>query len=112
MCNCTGCEEYEIAKLDAQKDVPVVRILDQASLPTVKSGPHRTITVLLASAVAFILVVLAIFAVELLQQTRRQSDRESRSELASLAALSFPRTSRWYGRVKNRLHRQAISVDK
>jgi len=105
-------QEFEIAKLDAQKDVPVVRILDKASLPTAKSGPHRMITVLAVSAVVFVLVILAVIALELIQQIQHQSSKESRTELASLAAASFPRASRWYGHVKNRLNHQLISIDK
>lgn len=105
-------QEYEIARLDVQKDMPVVRILDQASLPTVKSGPHRTITVLGATAVTFVLVVMAIFGVDLIRQVRRQSDPESRKELSDLVASSFPRSQRFYRRVRSRMADRAISVDK
>ena len=105
-------QEYEIAKLDAQKDIPVVRILDRASLPTVKSGPHRTLTVLAASAVAFVLAVFAIFGADLVRQWRRNSNRQSQNELASLISTSFPRTRGVYNRVRGRLTREAISVDK
>lgn len=34
-------QQYEMAKLDVQKDVPIVSTLDQPSLPTDKSSPHR-----------------------------------------------------------------------
>lgn len=105
-------QEYEIARLDAQKDMPVVRILDQASLPTVKSGPHRTITVLGASAVAFMLAVIAIFGIDLVRQVRRQSNPESRRELSDLVAASFPRSRRLYERVRDRMADRVISVDK
>jgi uncharacterized protein involved in exopolysaccharide biosynthesis len=104
-------QEYEIAKLDAQKDVPVVRILDQASLPTVKSGPQRTFTVLGASAVAFMLIVIVIFGVDLAQQVRRQTSKEAQDELKGMVAESFPRARRLYERVRGRSDRQAISVD-
>ena len=105
-------QEYEIAKLDAQKDVPVVRILDRASLPTLKSGPHRTITVLAASAVAFVLAVLTIFGIDLIKQMGRESHQVSQRELNSLIASSFPRTRRVCARMHERFQRRAISVDK
>ena len=105
-------QEYEIARLDVQKDMPVVRILDKASLPTVKSGPQRTITVLGASAVTFILAVMFIFGVDLIQQMRRQTDPEARKELSDLMASSFPRGRRLYQRMSSRRVEQPISVDK
>ena len=48
-------EQYEMARLTAQKDVPIVRILDMPSLPTLKSSPRRTIIIILSGMVAFIL---------------------------------------------------------
>jgi uncharacterized protein involved in exopolysaccharide biosynthesis len=105
-------QEYEIAKLDAQKDVPVVRLLDQASLPTLKSGPHRTITVLAAASVTFVLAVLTVFGTDLVRQWRHSSNLQSQNELISLISTSFPRTRGVYNRVRGHLERQAISVDK
>ncbi|MEW5796971.1 MAG: Wzz/FepE/Etk N-terminal domain-containing protein [Candidatus Zixiibacteriota bacterium] len=105
-------QEYEIAKLDAQKDVPVVRILDTASLPTLKSGPHRTLTVLAVSTIAFVLVVLAIFGLEIARQISRGSSQDTQRELRNLLESSFPRSRRVYARVHERFRRQPISVDK
>ena len=45
-------EQYEMARLTAQKDVPIVRILDRPSLPTLKSSPRRTIIIILCGMVA------------------------------------------------------------
>jgi len=55
--------QYETVRLDVQKDIPVVRILDTPSLPVLKSEPMRTKTVLLAGIIACFLVIfmLAIF---------------------------------------------------
>jgi uncharacterized protein involved in exopolysaccharide biosynthesis len=105
-------QEFEAAKLDAQKDVPVVRILDYASLPTLKSGPHRTITVLATGAISFFLIVCGILGLDLMRQVARNSQSPAKQELAALAEASFPRSRQWYDRVKSRLHRQAISIDK
>jgi LPS O-antigen subunit length determinant protein (WzzB/FepE family) len=105
-------QEFEAAKLDAQKDVPVVRVLDLASLPTLKSGPHRTIAVLAAGAVSFFLVVCGIIGLDLVRQVARNSQSPAKEELAALTEASFPRSRQWYIRVKSRLHRQPISLDK
>ena len=105
-------QEFEAAKLDAQKDVPVVQILDHASLPTLKSGPHRTITVLATGAISFFLMVCGILGLDLIRQVARNSQSPAKQELTALAEASFPRSRKWYNRVKGRLHRQAISIDK
>ena len=36
-------EKYELARLEAVKDVPVVQVLDRGSAPTVKTSPRRSI---------------------------------------------------------------------
>jgi len=104
-------QESEAARLDAQKDVPVVRILDQASLPTVKSGPHRTVTVLGSAAMAFVLVLLAILGFDLTGQLLNSGDSSGRDRLRRQLAEAFPRTNRLYGAVRQRLTRETISVD-
>jgi len=104
-------QEFEAARLDAQKDVPVVRVLDQASLPTVKSGPHRTITVLLSAMISFLLVVVGIFVFDLAGQLLNSGNPEGRGEVRRQIAEAFPKTHRWYGSVKGRLKREPISVD-
>jgi uncharacterized protein involved in exopolysaccharide biosynthesis len=105
-------QEFEAAKIDAQKDVPVVRVLDYASLPALKSGPNRTITVLATGAVSFFLVVCGILGFDLVRQLARNSQSPAKQELAALAEASFPRSRQWYSRAKSRMNRQAISIDK
>lgn len=46
-------EQYEISRLDVQKEIPIVRTLDKPSLPTMKSSPRRLSTILLSGVVAF-----------------------------------------------------------
>ncbi|MCM2271731.1 MAG: hypothetical protein NDJ18_04140 [candidate division Zixibacteria bacterium] len=48
-------QEYEIAKLDAQKDVPIVRVLDSPSLPVEKSSPKRALIILTMGMLAALL---------------------------------------------------------
>lgn len=51
---------YEVARQDTQNDLPIVAVLDQSSLPTLKSGPFRTITVLLSGATTFFITVFVL----------------------------------------------------
>lgn len=55
-------KQYEMAKLEARKDVPIVRILDHPSLPTLKSSPHRMTSILLAGFLTFFLTVFGVIA--------------------------------------------------
>jgi len=57
-------ERYEGAKLDEQNDVPIVRILDEPTLPTLKSGPLRARTVILSGIVASFLVIILMIVVD------------------------------------------------
>ena len=85
-------QEREIAKLDAQKDVPIVRILDSPNLPTLKSSPHRTMIVLLAGAVAFMLAAMFVLASWALKDKRL--NRGSYQVLRRDIAEAFPRSVR------------------
>ena len=86
-------------------------MLDQASLPTVKSGPHRTVTVLMAVMVAFVLTVVGIFGFDLAGQLLKSGQSDSSDSLKREVAEAFPRTNRLVGVVRNRLKREPISVD-
>ncbi len=55
-------DQHEIARQETQNDLPIVAVLDQSSLPTVKSGPFRTITVLLFGTAAFFITVFVLLA--------------------------------------------------
>jgi uncharacterized protein involved in exopolysaccharide biosynthesis len=56
-------QQHEIAKFDAQKDIPIVQVLDAPSVPTVKSGPKRLVWVLFAGlATLFVMGSLILLA--------------------------------------------------
>lgn len=46
-------QEYEAAKFEAQKNTPIIRVLDEPSLPTRKSGPFRTLILLSLTLLTF-----------------------------------------------------------
>jgi uncharacterized protein involved in exopolysaccharide biosynthesis len=58
--------QYEGAKLDEAREGAVIQVVDPATPPDRKSGPHRSIIVLGATAVGFFLgVVLSLFQISL-----------------------------------------------
>ena len=104
-------KQYELAKLEAQKDVPIVRILDQPSLPTLKSGPFRTITVLSAVGVTLALVVLGIIVLDLVKQAIQGSNKSSYEQWTEDLHSTFPRTTKLWTEAREKFKRNAISVD-
>jgi len=87
-------QEYEVAKLDAQKDVPVVRILDQPTLPTQKSGPKRTLIVVMTGLVMFFAMLFAVVVIEAIRRTSKGPERPAFETLRNDLTDGFPRLSR------------------
>lgn len=55
-------KQYESARQEAFNDIPIVGILDNSSLPTIKSGPFRTIKVLLTGMATCFLTIFVMLA--------------------------------------------------
>ena len=70
-------QQLELARLEVQKDIPIVRVLDEPSLPTKKSGPRRTLTTLLAGCLAFLVVISWLFVRDLWRQGMAGIDNDS-----------------------------------
>ncbi len=87
-------KQLETAKFDAQKDIPIVRVLDMPSLPTIKSGPKRVITIFFAGVISFMLVVIAIMFSDLWRQRTGGNNRESYQTLRRDFSEAFPRSRR------------------
>lgn len=90
--------EYEVAKLDAQKDVPVVRVLDAPTLPTEKSGPMRAAIVLLVGVMTGALVLVVLVGYEVVGRLSRGPDRQGYQTLREEFAREFPRLNRLVAR--------------
>lgn len=104
-------QQHETAKLEAQKDIPIVSILDEPSLPTMKSGPFRRNVILFSGALAFIFACMAISAKTLIKQGitgRNQADYDIfRQDIEN----SFPRASRIINRIGTTFNNKAVTVD-
>ena len=93
-------KQLELAKLDAQKDIPIVRVLDQPNLPTLKSGPNRTLTLLLVGIIASLLTAIGIIVTDVISGSVRESERKSIASLRDELATTFPRSARILSLVK------------
>ena len=92
-------QEYEVAKLDAQKDIPIVRILDQPSLPTKKVAPKRALTVAVATVMAFIFSVMAVIIGEVFRRVKDGPEQDSYRAFRSDFSRTFPRANRVLARL-------------
>jgi len=92
--------EHEMAKLDAQKDVPIVRLLDAPSLPTMKSGPFRRTIILLSGMASFFLAVFALIVWHLVHQVQTGPQKDDYDALRRDITQAFPRAGKLANRIK------------
>jgi len=92
--------EREMAKLEAQKDIPIVRLLDPPSLPTIKSGPFRRNLIIISGVVAFMLTVFAVIVWHFIAQLTRGPEKDEYENLRQDVSESFPRTNRIVNRLR------------
>lgn len=90
-------QQLELARLEAQKDIPIVRLLDEPSLPTTKSGPARTVTTIFSGMAALLLVsiwiLLSGFWKQFMGQTTESTpDKSESNSPRSLGWLKLRRT--------------------
>lgn len=94
-------QQFEVAKFDARKDVPIIRILDEPSLPVMKSGPFRRNMIifaffLTASISCFLVIVRDLISGNLTGTHKRELDL-----LGEEISITFPRSSRIIQKVTN-----------
>lgn len=57
----TLTKEFEIAKVEEAKQIPTVRVLDEANVPERKSGPKRRLILMIGTALSFAITCLMVF---------------------------------------------------
>ena len=75
-------KQLEAARIDEAKDAVVVQVVDKAVLPEKRSGPKRTLIVLITGAAAYLFSCVAVFVTEGIH--RKQEDPHDRARLALL----------------------------
>jgi uncharacterized protein involved in exopolysaccharide biosynthesis len=91
-------QEYELAKLNAQKDIPIVRVLDSPSLPSVKSGPRRLSTIIIAGLTGFVLSFIVIVVIDAIGKAGHGPDREAYQALRKDLSKELATVNRILGR--------------
>lgn len=70
----TLIQQLELAKIHEAKDSPTVQVLDSAEVPEKKSGPRRTLIVLLSTISSFFCAVFAVFIMEYINAIKPQEN--------------------------------------
>lgn len=56
-------QQYEVARLAAEGEAPIFQVLEMADIPVLKSGPSRSIIIIVATAAAFLFSIVLVFIV-------------------------------------------------
>jgi uncharacterized protein involved in exopolysaccharide biosynthesis len=86
-------KQLEAARIDEAREAVVIQVVDRAVAPEIKSAPRRTVMVLVAAVVAFILACVWVVGAEVIR--RRRLDPGERARFAQLreSFLFSPRNS-------------------
>ncbi len=55
-------EEYETARIEEAKSIPTIGVIDFPALPERRTGPHRTLIVLISTFLSFVMTALFLLA--------------------------------------------------
>ncbi|HQK22193.1 MAG TPA: hypothetical protein PLM66_04810, partial [Candidatus Latescibacteria bacterium] len=77
-------QQYEVAKLEEQRDVSSLTIIDRATPPEIRSWPRRGRIIAISAAIAVVWGILLAYALEeyprLRRRIREMNDLHSRSD--------------------------------
>jgi uncharacterized protein involved in exopolysaccharide biosynthesis len=94
-------QEHAMAKLETQKDIPIIRVLDAPSMPTIKSGPFRRNLIILSGVISFMLICLTVIIRHLVRQAATASGHDDVQALRHDLERAFPRTRTTFNRIKS-----------
>ncbi len=86
-------QQYEIAKSETRKDLPVVQALDTPAIPLIKSAPQRSMTVVFAMLIAGVFGIGFMIIRESFQRRNDESEDSSLSQLRNDVNKAYPRLS-------------------
>lgn len=87
-------QEHVLARIEAQNDVPIVRILDEPTLPTEKSGPFRLGKIVTMAMLSFFGTLFVLIVIDTFRRHSRGPNQDSYLECRNEFARAFPRVYR------------------
>jgi tyrosine-protein kinase Etk/Wzc len=79
--------QYENARLDESRDAPVLQIVDRASIPDKKTGPHRVLLILAGAILGMMLGVFWVLLQRVIAVMKQDPDKATQLEALREAAL-------------------------
>ena len=76
-------QQYELAKFNAAGQEPVFQIVEMAEVPDMKSGPSRSMIVIVATMAGFFLAILLAFIAESIDKIRHDPETVARFKALS-----------------------------
>jgi uncharacterized protein involved in exopolysaccharide biosynthesis len=70
-------KQYEIARSQEAAEVGLIQVLDRAIVPDKKSGPHRTLIVLVTAFLASLLAIVGAFLMEATARARNDPEKST-----------------------------------
>jgi len=83
-------EEYETARIEEVKSIPTVSVIDTPGLPERKSGPHRTLIVLISTLLSAVMTAVFLLA---RRSWLEMSNEDARKVLATRIGITM--RDRW-----------------
>ncbi|MFZ6727581.1 GumC family protein [Undibacterium sp. MH2W] len=77
-------KQYEVARLDEAKDIPLIQVLDKAVEPEHKFKPQRALLTISASIFGLILALVVAFVLEMFNQQRSAIQSEKWRQIKSM----------------------------
>ena len=100
-------QEHKLASLDVQKDIPIVRLLDEPTLPTRKSGPFRLRKIITVMVISLLGTLFIIIVLDALGRHSRGPDLKSYLALRNDLVRAFP----WVLRIAPRVLVRPTNID-
>jgi uncharacterized protein involved in exopolysaccharide biosynthesis len=77
-------KQYELARVDEAKDVPIIQVMDKAVPPEMKSRPHRAFLVGSIGFLSIFLAMILAFLLESFHNAREYPEFASRWEMLKI----------------------------
>ena len=95
-------QEYELAKLESLKDIPVIRMLDNPTLPDIKVSPDRTLILILVTMIAVVMTCLSVIAYDYVCQIFRSHHFNQNDELSVIFKSTANRVNRIFSNISKK----------
>ena len=81
-------KQFEVARLDEAKDIPLIQVLDKAEVPEHKYKPQRALITLSAIFLGLILSLIVAFVIEAINKNKSDEDVEKIQQLKKYLKFS------------------------